>query len=357
MRSISPARLVGHLRELSERGYAVHPIPIAQKVAPFSNLISLWQLYRLMHREHFDIVHVHTPVAAVLGRVAAKLARVPVIIYTAHGFYFHELMAPWKRRLIIWVEKLLGKCCTDMLFTQSAEDRETAVKEGIASEERAIWIGNGVDTKAFKVEPDPKLRTELGLKPDDKVIGFIGRLVREKGVEELLEAMGQVIEAIPEAKLLVVGDTLESDRDRRTTERLQGLIQRNNLEDVIKFTGFREDPPELLSIMDLFVLPSYREGMPRTILEAMAAGKPVVATNIRGCREEVADGETGFLVPVGDQGRLAEAVLKLLKDERMAQEMGEKGRRRVEREFDQELVLEKQVDVYRRLVEEHLQRE
>ena len=273
----SPGR---YLQELAGRGYTVHPVPIARGISPLFNLKSLWRLYRLMRRERFDIVHVHTPVAAALGRVAAKLARVPIIIYTAHGFYSHELMTPWKRRLIIWVERLLGKCCTDMLFTQSSEDRETAMEERIAIEERAIWIGNGVDTKVFnKIEPDPKLRAELELRPDAKVIGFIGRLVREKGVGELLEAMGLVIKEIPEAKLLIVGDTLESDRDRRTRERLQQLIRRNRLEDAIKFTGFREDIPELLSIMDLFVLPSHREGMPRTILEAMAAGKPVVATN------------------------------------------------------------------------------
>ncbi|MCR4404989.1 MAG: glycosyltransferase family 4 protein [Candidatus Acetothermia bacterium] len=348
----SPGR---HLRELAELGYTVHPITIARRISPLSNLKSLWQLYRLMRRERFDIVHVHTPVAAVLGRVAAKLARVPIIIYTAHGFYFHELMAPWKRRLIIWVERLLGRYCTDMLFTQSGEDRGTAIKERIATEERAIWIGNGVDTQAFTISPKPSLRTELGLDPEDKVIGFIGRLVGEKGVEELLEALGQVIEEIPRAKLLVVGDTLESDRDRRATERLQQLIRRNNLEDRIKFTGFREDIPGLLSIMDLFVLPSHREGMPRTILEAMAAGKPVVTTNIRGCREEVVGGVTGLLVPVKDPEALAQAIIRVLSDENLARRMGQAGRKRAVEEFDERFVLERQIKVYQRLVERDLQ--
>ena len=341
-----------HLRELEDRGYSVHPIPIARRISPFSNLTSLWRLYRLIRHERFDIVHVHTPVAAVLGRVAAKLARVPVIVYTAHGFYFHELMAPWKRRLIIWVEKVLGRCCTDMLFTQSSEDRETAIRKGIANERKIIWIGNGVDTAVFVVESDPAVRAELGLSPDDRVVGFVGRLVREKGVEELFEAMGQVIKEIPEAKLLVVGDTLASDRDRRTTERLQELIQRNNLEAAIKLTGFREDIPELLAIMDLFVLPSHREGMPRSILEAMAAGKPVVATNIRGCREEVVHGETGYLVPVRDPDKLAEVVIGILSDRMLAKRMGKAGRQRAVAFFDEAQVLEKQLGAYRELIQQ-----
>ena len=347
-----------HLRELEEQCYNVHSIPIARRISPFSNLSSLWRLYRLIRCERFDIVHVHTPVAAVLGRVAAKLARVPVIIYTAHGFYFHELMAPWKRRLIIWVEKILGRCCTDMLFTVSYEDKDTAVKERIVDQERVICINSiGVNIKRFtssnsSIEKTRFLRRELGFQDDDKLIGFIGRLVREKGVQELLQSMGQVIEAIPEAKLLVVGDTLASDRDRRTTERLQELIQRNNLEAVIRFTGFREDIPELLTIMDLFVLPSHREGMPRSILEAMAAGKPVVATNIRGCREEVVHGETGYLVPVNDPGKLANAIIEIMSDKILAERMGEAGRQRAIEFFDEAQILKKQLAVYQKLIQQ-----
>jgi len=254
--------------------------------------------------------------------------------------------------LIICVEKVLGRCCTDMLFTQSSEDQETAIRAGIANEGKIIWIGNGVDVSAFRVESDLAVRAGLGLGPNAKVIGFIGRLVREKGVEELLEAIGQVIKEIPEAKLLVVGDTLASDRDRRTTERLQELIQQNNLEARIEFTGFRDDIPELLAIMDLFVLPSHREGMPRSILEAMAAGKPVVATNIRGSREEVVHGETGYLVPVNDPNRLAEAIIGILSDRMLAERMGEAGRQRAVDFFDEAQVLEKQLSVYRTLIQQ-----
>lgn len=347
----SPGR---YLQEIAERGYTIYPIPIARRVAPLSNLKSLWWLYRLMRRERFDVVHVHTPVAAVLGRVAAKLARVPVIIYTAHGFYFHELMPPWKRRLIIWVERLLGKCCTDMLFTQSAEDLQTAIHEKIINPDSAVWISNGVDLRVFNGLTKPDLRKELGLHPEDKVVGFIGRLVREKGVNELIKAMSFVIDQIPNAKLLVIGDTAPGERDVGTKATINGLIHCQNIEKRVIFTGYRNDIPQLLALMDVFVLPSWREGMPRTILEAMAAGKPVVATDIRGCREEVVDGVTGLLVPVKDPEALARAIVKILSDGNLAQEMGQAGRKRVEKEFDERLVLERQLKVYNRLVAQYL---
>ncbi len=342
-----------HLEYLHSKGHTVHAIPITRRLAPFSNLKSLFRLYRLMRRERFDIVHVHTPVAAALGRIASKLARVPIVIYTAHGFYFHDLMPRWRRRLIIWIERCLGRCCTEMLFSQSAEDAKTAIQERIMPEDKVVYIGNGVSLEAFGLPPNPSLRAELGLDKKDKIVGFIGRLVQEKGVLELLEAMQQVVGEVPEAKLLVVGDTLMSDRDRRVTEHIKEFIERVKLQNVIRFVGFREDIPHLLAIMDLFVLPSHREGMPRTILEAMAAGKPVVATNIRGCCEEVVHGVTGLLVPVGDPDALADAILRVLSDEELASRMGEAGRKRVEEEFDEKLVLERQSKVYHQLVAQY----
>ena len=153
-----------------------------------------------MRRERFDIVHVHTPVAAALGRIAAKLAQVPIVIYTAYSFYFHNLMPPWRRRPIIWIERWLGRCCTEMLFSQSAEDAKAAIQERIMPEDKVVYIGNGVSLEAFGLPPNPNLRAELGLGKKDKVVGFIGRLVQEKGVLELLEAMQEVVRRGPSSK-------------------------------------------------------------------------------------------------------------------------------------------------------------
>jgi len=340
-----------HLTALEASGHRVHPIRIQRRVRAVSHLRSLWLLYRLMRRERFAIVHVHTPVAAALGRVAARLARVPIIIYTAHGFYFHELMPSWTRRGHVWVEKALARWCTDALFTQSAEDRDTAVEERFLKDDRVFWISNGVCVDSFALPPQPGLRAKLGLSQENRIIGFIGRLVREKGVEELLTAMQEVARRNPEARLLVVGDTLDSDRDRRTARRLKETLRRSGPATLVKFAGFRQDIPQLLSIMDLLVLPSHREGMPRTILEAMAAGKPVVATNIRGSREEVLDGVTGLLVPVRNPPALAEAISRLLMNREEATQMGEAGRRRAQESFDEKMVVKHQVAIYQEMAE------
>jgi lipopolysaccharide/colanic/teichoic acid biosynthesis glycosyltransferase/glycosyltransferase involved in cell wall biosynthesis len=329
---------------LRAQGYTIHNIKIERRINPVSNLKSLWHLYRLMKRERFDIVHVHTPVAAALGRVAAWMARVPVIIYTAHGFYFHDNMSGWVRRFVIWVEKLLCHI-THLVFTQSHEDAVNAVREGICPEGRVICIGNGVDIRRFTAKPNDT-RTHLGLSPQDKVVGFVGRLVGEKGILELIEAMRPVVRTIPEAKLLIVGDRLESDRDRKTKRVIGKLLAQDDLAPHILFTGFIDEVPKAMAALDLFVLPSHREGMPRTIIEAMASGKPVIATNIRGCREEVVPGLTGLLVPVKDPAALALAIISLLSDPRLARHMGDEGRRRACKLFDERIVLDKQVRAY-----------
>lgn len=336
-----------HARRLIAAGYKIHTIPIARRISPLNNLRSLVLLYRLIRREKYDIVHVHTPVAAVVGRVAAWLARVPIVIYTAHGFYFHDRMPVYKRRPLVWLEKLLARI-THVIFTQSNEDADTAVREGIGSKNKVVWIGNGVDVAKFQNENVPT-RAKFGLSENDHVVGFVGRMVREKGIVELLKAVESVSRAIPTVKLMVVGDTLESDRDRKAKELVRLLIYRDGLASRTVFTGFVEDIPGVMAAMDVLALPSYREGMPRVIIEAMASAKPIVATNIRGCREEVVHGVTGFLVPPQNSAALAKALLNVLSDRVLATQMGLNGRERAVEHFDEHRVLGRQIEAYRRL--------
>jgi lipopolysaccharide/colanic/teichoic acid biosynthesis glycosyltransferase len=343
-----------YARELAGKGYRVFTVPIGRQISPLANARALWHLYRLMRRERFDIVHVHTPVAAALGRVAAWMARVPIVIYTAHGFYFHDDMRRWLKQPIIWVEKLLGKI-TDLTFTQSQEDAITAAREGISEEGRVVRIGNGVDIERFIMPPaNDGVRMELGLSQQDKIVGFVGRLVREKGLLELIEAVKEVAKVLPDTRLVLVGETLDGDRDQKAKQALRQAIEQDGLQDRVVFTGFVEDIPRVMAAIDLFVLPSYREGMPRTIIEAMACGKPVVATNIRGCREEVVHGVTGMLVPVKDAASLAEAMKSVLSNPDLAQEMGRAGQQRAVEMFDERTVLDRQMEAYRHLVDHKL---
>ncbi len=154
-----------YVPELKAQGYNVHIIPIARSISLVSNLRSLWKLYRLIKRERFDVVHVHTVIASVVGRLAAWAAGVPVVIYTAHGFYFHENMSWWARRITILAEKIMGSV-TDLVFTQSGEDAATAVKERICPREKIVCISNGIDIGRFSGSlPANIIRARYGLTP------------------------------------------------------------------------------------------------------------------------------------------------------------------------------------------------
>ena len=335
---------------LRGEGFGTAAIPFSRNYNLVSHAVSLVRLCSLLRSERFDIIHCHTPVAGLIGRVAAWLARVPNVVYTAHGFYFHEEMGSMTRGIFISLERF-GGSLTDLIFVQSEEDYEDALKERIIDPERLLHIGNGVDPTIFGREANAAaldiLTGELGLS-DGPVIGFVGRIIREKGVVEFVEAAAEIKRAFPESRFLMVGAPLESDRDNSWSlvERLRGEL---GLEGSLVMTGYRKDVPALMSLMDVFVLPSYREGMPRALLEAMATELPVVATDIRGCREEVVEGITGYLVPPGEHLPLASAVVELLGSRELASAMGRAGRERVLERFDEREIVRLQVRMLEKL--------
>jgi glycosyltransferase involved in cell wall biosynthesis len=201
------------------------------------------------------------------------------------------------------------------------------------------------------MEAKEKRRIEFHIPPNVPVVGMIGRMVREKGYREFIEAAAQILMEFPDVHFLCIGDELKSDHDASRKE-FQKLIIDLKLNDRIHFTGMRSDIPELLSLLKIYTLPSYREGMPRSIIEAMAMGIPVVATKIRGCREEVVDGETGYLVPPRDGTALARAIMALLRDPERAENFGREGRNRALSDFSEEDVLKKQMEIYENLIME-----
>lgn len=338
---------------LRKEGFRVHPLPIVRSYNLLRHLRSMVGLVRLFRREQFDVVHAHTPVAGLIGRVAARIAAVPYVIYTAHGFYFHEAMRGQLRRFFIWLERFGGRL-SDIVFVQSEEDWREALREGVAPPERLIYIGNGVDPTRFGRERYMReaaaLRDEFNL-GNGPIVGFVGRIVREKGAVEFVEAAASVGRAVPHAIFIMVGQPLPSDRDGCWRE-IHALREELGLCEALELTGYRRDVPAILSLFDLFVLPSYREGMPRALLEAMATGIPVVATDIRGCREEVVDGETGLLVPSRDPEALAAAITGLLADPQRAADMGLAGRARVLDRFDERRITRIQVERIERLYRE-----
>lgn len=338
--------------EIEKEGYVVHHIPFQRNLNVFSHLKSLLALMKLIRKERFDIVHSHTPVASLVARLSARLANVPLIVYTAHGFYFHENMKPIPYKINYLLEKIWAKYFTDKLFFQSKEDYELALAKGFQKPENLIHINNGVSGDRFNpvLYSRVKSRESLGI-TNEKVIMFVGRLVREKGIVELLEAFPLVRDEMKEATLMIVGDSVTGDRDGLDVEQ---LIQSMPMEtkERIRLLGMREDIPELLCAADLFVLPSYREGLPRSIIEAMAMGKPIVATDVRGCREEVFPDVNGYLCKAKDSSSLANTILEIMKDESKLKRFGESSRRLFLEEFNEKVVLERQMNIFNEFREE-----
>lgn len=315
---------------------------------PLQDLQSLWRLYRIIRRERFTIVHTHTPKPGLLGQLAAQLAGVPIIVNTLHGFYFHDRMRPQLRFFYILLEKIAARC-SSVILSQNGEDVGTAVRERICPPEKIKHLGNGINLRRF--DPDrisqaeiAAKRAEVGL-PKAPIVGFVGRLVAEKGLLELFAAAQQVRAQIPSVHFVFVGP-VDTKPDALTPD----TAREYGIADVSHFLGMRRDMPELYSLMDVFVLPSHREGFPRAPMEAAAMRVPCVVTDIRGCRETVEHGRNGLLVPLGNTGALADAIVQLLTDREGARRMGEEGRRMAAERFDERAVFEKVKSEYARLL-------
>lgn len=323
-------------------GFRIVPVPFARSPNPFASVPALLALIRLFRRERFDLLHVHTPLAGLVGRIAGRLCGIPRIVYTAHGFYFHDAMPAMQRRLHIALERF-GRRFTDVLFTQSAEDAATALAEGIAPGGRVLAIGNGADPRLFRPATAAEraaVRAALGIAEGAVVALMIGRLVAEKGYPELFAALARV----PDLTLVCVGSRLASDHAGDVGAALARALADPAVAPRLHLLGYRTDVADLLRGADLFVLPSHREGMPRSIIEAMLSGLPVVATRIRGAREQVVDGETGLLVPVGDPAALAAALGRLVADPALRARMGAAGRARALDLYDEAKVIARQIE-------------
>ncbi|MYL40665.1 glycosyltransferase family 4 protein [Virgibacillus salexigens] len=342
----------GNLEDLRNQGYIVHDIHIDRKINFNSNIKSIKELFKLMRIHKYNIVHVHTPVASILGRIAAKLARVDNIIYTAHGFYFHEGMSKQAYNFYYRIEKYFAKIATDYLLLQSKEDYQLSVVKKFKKPNDIIHLGNGVDIynkfnqEKIKEEEIINLKKNLGINQEDFVFAFIGRLVREKGIYELVEAFNNVIKVNKKVKLLLIGGLSNSERDQDISNSIADWEKNEN----IILTGIRSDIDCLLAASDTFILPSHREGLPRSIIEAMAMRKPVIATNIRGCREEVEHEETGYLFEKENKEELYSYMLKMTNNQGLRIKMGNKAREIAENEYDEEKILSKQLDLFNSLI-------
>jgi glycosyltransferase involved in cell wall biosynthesis len=317
-----------------ELGIALHEVPhLVRDVSPIDDTRATVELVRWLRDLRPDLVHTHSSKAGLVGRLAARLARVPVVVHTVHGWSFHDEMSPRLRSATIRAERLAARA-TDRLVVVTSEDRDKGLAAGIGRPEQYVVIRSAIDLAAFAAPADPVVlaeqrraaRAALGLPAAVPVVGTVGRLADQKDPETWLAAARLVVDAVPDVRFVWIGDG-------PLRPAVEAAVRRADLHGSVVLAGVRGDVPRLLRALDVFALSSRWEGLPRTVVEAMASGVPVAATAVDGVVEVIDDGRTGRLVPPGDPAALARAVTTLLDDPPRRDAIGSAATERV-REFD-----------------------
>ena len=324
-----------HVSALEASGIRHVPIDsLTRAISPGRDLRAIRDLHRAFRELEPTIVHTHNPKPGVFGRIAARAAGVPAIVNTVHGLYALPEDGLAKKAVVYSLERIAAACSHAELL-QNPEDLPVLRRLGVPHE-RLTVLGNGVDLDRFDPERSSggreRVRTELGIAPSTVVIGLVGRLVWEKGYRAVFEAAVRLRGL--DVAFVVVGPN-EPDKSGAVPE---AAIEEAEAEGV-RFLGSRDDMVDLYDAFDVYALASHREGYPRSAMEAAAMGLPVVATDIRGCRQVVADGETGMLVPVDDGAALAEVLRRLVLDHRLRRRQGRAARDRALEHFDDRAVI------------------
>ena len=321
---------------LGEAGIGHVAIPaLTRSVSPARDWQALRQLQYAFRQVAPDIVHTHNPKPGVLGRIAARRTGVPIVVNTVHGLYATG-DDDWMRRGLVYGVERLASAFSDAELIQNVEDLEQMRAIGVPDSKLTL-LGNGIDLSRFDPAAVPesdrnRIRNDLGIDDSTVLIGTVGRLVWEKGYREVFSAAAELADL--DARFVVVGPD-EPGKAGAVPAEARAAAEA----DGVVFAGRRDDMPQIYRALDMYVLASHREGFPRSAMEASAMALPIVATDIRGCRQVVVDGETGYLVPAGDAAALAESVRMLVTDPDQRLRMGAAARARAISEFDDRCVI------------------
>lgn len=289
---------------------------LERPISPLKDLLALFEIYGFIKEKQIDIVHTHSSKAGIVGRLAAVLAKVRIIAHTVHGWSFNDDQPFWTRLLYIWLERWIGGF-TNRLIVVSRYDQEKGLSNNIASEDRYSLIRYGIDFAEFSGKQTVgKVRQELGIGADDLVVGMVACFKLQKSPGDFVRLAGLINQSLPRVKFILVGDGA-------LRENIEDLISQYNLQKNMFLLGWRDDVPEILSAIDVFVLTSLWEGLPISVLEAFVSHKPVVATDTGGIREVVFENKTGFLVSPGDIKAMAKKVQILLNDKSLRLKIGD----------------------------------
>ena len=312
----------GNMLDLAARS-GVRPVlveELGREVSLLNDVAAVRRLYGLIRRERPQIVHTHMAKAGTAARLAARLAGVPIVLHTYHGHVFHSYFSPAKTAVFLNIERVLARL-TDRVIAVGDKQRQELIGYRVAPARKIVSIPLGLELEAM-LDADAergRLRTELGLNGAHKLVGIVARLVPIKAHEVFLDAAAEVRRRIPDARFLIVGD---GERRAELEARARAL----GLQDQTLFLGWRRDMRTVYADLDVVVLTSLNEGSPVAVIEAMAAARPVVSTDVGGVSEVVAQGESGLLVPTRDASALADAVTSVLSDPSGAERMGRAAR-------------------------------
>jgi len=332
----------GELRAEAEinEGIPIIPIEMTRTISPIKDLKSVWLLYKLFRKEKPLIVHTHTPKAGTVGMLAAKLAGVPLRLHTIAGLPLLELKGN-KRRLLDVVEKATYACATN-IYPNSKGLYNIILENNYTEAKKLKVIGNGssngIDTSYFNpehysIEEKQNLKKELKIHKDDFVFIFVGRLVRNKGINELLIAFNKLSEISNKTKLLLVG-FLENELDPLSAFSLKLLKTNKN----ICFVGFQKDVRPYFAIANALVFPSYREGFPNVVMQAGAMGLPSIVSNINGCNEIIIENENGIIIPVKNSNALFDVMNRFVEDKQLVEKLKLNARGIIIENYEQQLV-------------------
>ena len=331
-------------RFVESKGIPFFPVKISRKISP-TDLFAIFKLYKFIKKNNFDVVNTHTAKAGFVGRTAAWLARLPLIIHTAHGLVVHENLSRLKKFIYKFLEKWIGKK-TDAFIVVTDKVGEELVKAGIAEKNKIHRIYNGIDLEKFAAVKNiscENLKQKFKISNNDFIIGTLSRLVSDKGIEDLISAFKIIREKNPKTKLVVAGDGPLKNS-------LIQLAENLGIKNYVFFIGWQDDVPGTLALFDVFCLPTLREGFGYVFLEAQAAGIPVVATKIEPLTETMQDGISALLVPTRSPEKTALAIQQIIDDEQLRRNLIESGMKNVRERFNQKDQLNQITELYNKLL-------
>ena len=314
---------------------------LERPINPLRDFLALIAIYRFIKKNNIRIVHTHSSKAGILGRMAAKLAKVGVIIHTVHGWSFNDYQPGLVRWFYIWLERIIAQF-TDSIIVVSSHDKQQGIANRIGADNKYSIIHYGIDYAQFSVKGQG-IREELGISASDLMVCMVSCFKPQKSPQDFIRLASLINESFPNAKFLLVGDGILRDKIER-------LIHRLNLQGRVILAGWRRDIPQILSDADVFALTSLWEGLPISVLEAMASSLPVVATDTIGIREVILEGKTGFLVSPRDMNKMSEKLSVLLKDKGLRVRMGENARQGLGGDFYLKNMARNTQDLYDSLI-------